>query len=389
MQLPQSLSTQQFLADFWQKQPLFMPRGLDVEAPSLSADELGWLATLPDAECRLIFTEHSDGDTTYRVQEGPFTEAELASLPARDWTLLVQDVEKHLPDFRRFFTTTDFIPDWRIDDLMVSCAAPGGSVGPHRDNYDVFLCQGTGKRKWMVADSAAAIVDTDANELSLLKPFPATDMRVAETGDVLYLPPGVPHWGVAEELCVTYSIGMRAPSKAELQYGAERIYGDKIEPFASSVEDVFYTDADLRLAEAEPGRISASTIQRLRAQELLSKGFSDKQLATILGSVVTDTKAWLTPDKPTGEELAQIVGRHVNNSTLAVHGMARIAFCDLAGVTLLFANGFVSELSRPDIQVARELCSSRQVCAKAISGTGKTAELIEWLALKGVFDLAL
>jgi len=148
-----------------------MQGAIEVLEPSLSADELGWLATLPDVESRLIFTETAADRTTYRVQDGPFTEEELASLPARNWTLIVQDVEKHLPDFRQFFAAVSFIPDWRIDDLMVSCAAPGGSVGPHLDNYDVFLCQGMGSRKWTLTDPAAAIVDTSAQQLSLLQPF--------------------------------------------------------------------------------------------------------------------------------------------------------------------------------------------------------------------------
>lgn len=364
-----------------------MRSAIDVIEPSLSADELGWLATLPDVESRLIFTETSVDRTTYRVQDGPFTEEELASLPARNWTLMVQDVEKHLPDFRQFFAAVNFIPDWRIDDLMVSCAAPGGSVGPHRDNYDVFLCQGMGSRNWMLTDSATAIVDTSAQQLSLLEPFTPTETFIAESGDVLYLPPGVPHWGIAGELCVTYSIGMRAPSKAELESGADRLYGDGTDkPIAESSENIFYADADLQLAEAQTGRISASSIQRLRSQELLDRDFSDEQLVTVLGSVVTDTKAWLTPDSPTKKEVAGIVGRCAGKSNLAVHGMARIAYCDLGEIRLLFANGFVKELSQQELGLVRELCSTRMVCMLTIGEQSEPAMLIEWLATKGVFD---
>ena len=365
-----------------------MPTALDIGQPSLSADELGWLAIQPDVECRLVFTETAGNRTIYRVQDGPFTETELASLPARDWTLLVQDVEKHLPDFRAYFAAADFIPDWRIDDLMVSCAAPGGSVGPHRDNYDVFLCQGSGRRKWMLGDSTSAVVDSAAEQLSLLMPFAATSTDLADTGDILYLPPGTPHWGVAEDLCVTYSIGMRAPHKAELASAADRLYGDDAgETIAGSIEEVFYSDADLELAEAEPGLISARSIQRLRDQELLSREFSDEQLATVLGSVVTDTKAWLTPDIPEKNDVAQIVSRLGSEAKLSVHGMARIAYCALAGSRLLFANGFVRELHPQNLDIVRELCSARTVCTLAIDGHSESAALIEWLLMKGVFDL--
>jgi len=365
-----------------------MPSALELVEPSLAADELAWLATLPDVECRLVFTETAGNRTTYRVQDGPFTEAELASLPARDWTLLVQDVEKHLPDFRAFFAAADFIPDWRIDDLMVSCAAPGGSVGPHRDNYDVFLCQGSGKRKWKLGDSASAVVDSAAEQLSLLMPFAATNTDLADTGDVLYLPPGTPHWGVAEDLCVTYSIGMRAPNKAELASAADRLFGvDAGDTTAGSIEEVFYSDANLESGEAEPGSISARSIQRLRDQELLSREFSDEQLAAVLGSVVTDTKAWLTPDLPEKNEVTQIVSHLGSETNLSVHGMARIAYSELPDSRWIFANGFVRELHPQDLDIARELCSARVVCTKAFDGHSESAALIEWLLLTGAFDL--
>ncbi len=366
-----------------------MPGGFELTEPSLCADELGWLATLPDVECRLVFTENSARPTTYRVQEGPFTEAELCALPARDWTLLVQDVEKHLPDFRRLFAAVDAIPDWRIDDLMVSCAAPGGSVGPHRDNYDVFLCQGGGKRKWMLGDAVAAVVDAGAKELSLLQPFAALNTYVAEAGDVLYLPPGVPHWGVAEDLCLTYSIGMRAPGKAELASGAERIYGEGASKSGDdSNDDCFYTDADLQLDEAEPGRIAAAAVQRLRTQKLLSNAFSDEQMATILGSVNTGTKAWLTPEMPGRQEAASIMQRITGHYSLPVHGMARIAYYDSGDSRLFFANGHVRKLLEREIGIVRELCTSRKVCLERFSNRAELSTLLEWMVNKGVFDPA-
>ena len=119
--------------------------------PVLEPDELAWLATLPDVESRLVFTEGTRANARYRVEHGPFEEQRLSELPQSNWTLLVQDVEKHLPDFRQWFECVTFVPDWRIDDLMISFAAPGGSVGPHQDNYDVFLCQGMGRREWRLA----------------------------------------------------------------------------------------------------------------------------------------------------------------------------------------------------------------------------------------------
>ena len=125
--------------------------------PSISRNELAWLATLEDVESRLVFVDRNNNKCRYRAESGPFDPEYLRCLPTRDWTLLVHDVEKQLPAMRALFQHVPFIPDWRIDDLMVSFAAPGGGVGPHRDNYDVFLCQGIGIRNWRyTSDSVAA-----------------------------------------------------------------------------------------------------------------------------------------------------------------------------------------------------------------------------------------
>ena len=136
--------------------------------PSLAPEELAWLATLDDVESRLVFTEQREGSTCYRVEHGPFEESMLSNLPQKDWTLLVQDVEKHLPDFRQWLTLVQFVPEWRIDDLMISFAAPGGSVGPHKDNYDVFLCQASGQREWRLASSGDTVPPANSEHLALL-----------------------------------------------------------------------------------------------------------------------------------------------------------------------------------------------------------------------------
>ncbi len=184
--MPGQLTAQRFLDVHWQKKPLRIPGAISGELPTLTADELAWLATLDDVESRLVFTERHDDRVTYRVEHGPFASAELEDLPSNDWTLLVQDVDKHLPDFRAYFALTDFIPDWRIDDLMVSFAAPGGSVGPHQDNYDVFLVQGSGSRCWHLAEAESIAPALDSQVLRLLEEFLDPSPVVAKNGDVLY-----------------------------------------------------------------------------------------------------------------------------------------------------------------------------------------------------------
>ncbi|MEQ9563242.1 MAG: cupin domain-containing protein, partial [Woeseiaceae bacterium] len=206
MRFPDGLDDAAFLRLHWQKKPLFMPSGFGALDLDLEPDELAWLATQPDVESRLVFTERHANTVSYKVRHGPFEDTELSDLPDRDWTLLVQDVDKHLPDFRDFFRHCEFIPDWRIDDLMVSFAAPGGSVGPHRDNYDVFLVQGIGCREWRIAIDSPVSMDNTSSELSLLLPFAGDRVLPARSSDVLYLPPGIPHWGIAQDRCMTWSI---------------------------------------------------------------------------------------------------------------------------------------------------------------------------------------
>ena len=367
---------ERFLATHWQKRPLFMASARDFTGPQISADEAAWLAMQDDVESRLVFTERHDGKVSYRLAHGPFGEAELSKLPAEDWTLLVQDVDKHLPDFREWFTAIDFIPDWRIDDLMVSVAAPGGGVGPHLDNYDVFLVQASGERDWRIGDPATAAPDTHSEGLSLLESFAPVERRTVAPGDVLYLPPGVPHWGVAVDLCTTYSIGMRAPTRAELRAGADRVLG--AEPGGDVPDEAFYEDDDLIAHEAEPGEINARALQRVANQRLLDGISAPVDLARVLGCVATDPKAWLMPEPIPP-----------NATPDRIHGMARLAWASVAGADLVFANGAERHVSREQLAVFRRWRDSRVVTAtdlSSIQATPDADELTEWLRLQGTFD---
>lgn len=366
-----------FLANHWQRQAYFARRGIESVAPVLSADELAWLATQDDVESRLVLTHTVDGATSYRLESGPFPETRLSALPEQDWTLLVQDVDKHLPDFRAHFTPFACVPDWRIDDLMISVAAPGGSVGPHVDNYDVFLVQECGIREWRLTDLADSTPDTSTEGLSLRQAFAPKVVHTAANGDVLYLPPSVPHWGVATEFCMTYSIGLRAPSQAELLAGAARVLGSGKEP-ASTAETTFYSDADLQAAECAPGMIHAATIRRLREQRLLDDDLDDEQLAMVFGAVVTDPKAWLMPD-PLDNVPEQ----------LRVHGMARLAWYDDGDIQLVFANGAARRVTPAGCSIVRTLCTNRagrQALERDRLPADDARDLLEWLRLESIFD---
>lgn len=370
LKLPGTLTAEGFLSRHWQKKHLYMPQALSHLRPSISRNELGWLATLDDVESRLGFTDRSGEQVRYVAEMGPFDADYLAALPKRDWTLLVHDVEKHLPVMRKLFAHVPFVPDWRIDDLMVSFAAPGGGVGPHRDNYDVFLCQGIGVRDWHVTDAGISQDPTASDDLALTETFEGEAHEVRE-GDVLYLPPGVAHWGTARRACMTYSIGMRAPQLSDL--------GDELSDV--ELEDPFYSDHDLATDESIPGYISQEAVQR--ALRLLQSDEDEfEQVAGSLGQFVTETKDWITPERLSDEEVARGLKALQQGTKLCLHGMARIAYDDRNA----YVNGRLWELSADTFPLVAELCSKRHISKKGPASEGQL-DCLTWMLKLGAFEI--
>ncbi len=210
------LSPTAFLRAHWQKRPLLVRQAIPGFRGIVSRDAFLALATRDDARSRLV-VHHPRRAPARRWErhDGPFGALAADMLPARGWTLLVNSVESLIPGGWEILRRFSFLPAARIDDLMISYAADGGSVGPHDDLYDVFLLQGPGRRRWQVSRQRDREVDPDA-AIKVLRSFVPEDEWVLEPGDMLYLPPGVAHHGVAEGPCFTYSIGFVAPSHADL-----------------------------------------------------------------------------------------------------------------------------------------------------------------------------
>jgi 50S ribosomal protein L16 3-hydroxylase len=383
LKFPDNGNVANFLRDTWQKQPRFMPQAI-ADLPGLTAGEIAWLATQPDVESRLVLTISEGGKTTYRVEPGPFTEERLACLPEQDWTLLVQDVDKHLPELSRVFDEVSFVPSWRIDDLMVSVAAPGGSVGPHVDNYDVFLCQLSGCRNWKVARQNVELQPMPHEDLRLVEPFAAFDEYTANPGDVLYLPPGEAHWGVATSLCITYSIGMRAPTAGQLAAEFARATSD------SPDLDRFYSDPDLTEDEGPGGRISSAALTRARQTLEAMTALDDTEFAKLLGATLTDPKAWLAPPTRGQEESGNTLARFREGEPLVMHGMAKLAWSAIDGQLLVFANGFALQTGSEWEPALLELSRNRRLDAARypeLSGSPAGQRLLRWLIESGTFDL--
>ena len=211
------LTAGSFLQGHWQKRPLLVRAALPEFAGMLQPRELMQLACREDAQARVVVRT----GRRWEVHHGPFTAAFFKRLAPARWTLLVQDVNHFLPRARELLERFRFLPYARLDDVMVSYAPRGGGVGPHFDSYDVFLLQAHGRRRWRIGAQRDLTLVPGA-PLKLLARFRPQEEHVLEPGDMLYLPPGVPHHGEAVDACMTFSIGMRAPSQAEAKVMQER-----------------------------------------------------------------------------------------------------------------------------------------------------------------------
>ncbi|MGH8112125.1 MAG: cupin domain-containing protein, partial [Rhodanobacteraceae bacterium] len=218
---PLGMPPARFLRDYWQKRPLLVRNAFADFAPPLAPDELAGLACMDGALARIVVHGKSRppdfglrrNDGKWKVFTGPFNDATFTGLPDTTWTLLVQDADKWDEATAALLKPFGFIPSWRIDDVMISYATDGGGVGAHVDQYDVFLLQGLGQRHWSIDTRPnPPTAFRDDVPLKLLREFHPTHAWMLDPGDMLYLPPGVPHDGVAVGECMTFSIGMRAPA---------------------------------------------------------------------------------------------------------------------------------------------------------------------------------
>ena len=254
-----------FLANYWQKKPLLIRNPWEEWINPLDPDTLAGLACEDEVEARLI----TQTDTNWAAEHGPFPESRFANLSPNRWSLLVQAVDHFVPEVADLIVPFRFIPNWRIDDVMVSIAADQGGVGPHFDQYDVFLIQGHGQRKWQIGgqcDEASALRPHD--DLRLLDEFSVEEEWVLDPGDILYIPPGIAHNGIAVgDNCMTYSIGFRAPSRSELIAHWTDTILDGLD------NDDRYADPDLAQQD-NPGEIDPAAIDRLHA--MVTEGLSNR-----------------------------------------------------------------------------------------------------------------
>ena len=258
------LTADQFLAEYWQKKPLLIRNAIPNFEPPIDGDDLAGLSLEAEVESRLVI-----GDD-WALEHGPFEESRFASLPEQNWSLLVQGVDLWVPEVAGLLSSFDFLPSWRVDDIMVSYAEDGGNVGPHFDYYDVFLIQGEGQRHWQIGQLCSeADLHTDSTALKILKNLKVSNEWTLNPGDMLYLPPKIAHHGVAIGQCTTFSVGFRAPAATEM------LDDLATELLSRDITPNHLQDPPLNAAMAnEP--ISGAYIQQVK--ELLQQTLDDEQM---------------------------------------------------------------------------------------------------------------
>ena len=327
------LTPEDFLRDYWQRRPLLVRGALPDFLSPLTPEELAGLACEDDVTSRLILEE--GGDYPWQMRYGPFEPDDFTALPEAHWTLLVQEVDRLIPEVADFLDAFRFVPNWRIDDVQISYAPEHGTVGPHVDSYDVFLVQALGHRRWQIGhepvpeDAEVFVPDLDVR---LLQGFEPDAEWIVAPGDLLYLPPRVPHYGVALDDAMTYSVGFRAPAPAEL---VTHFLADAAERLADASR---YRDPGLPRPD-HPGRIDAEALDRIRRM-IRSAVRDDDALDRWFGRYVTEpargSRALLPDDPYAPDEIAEALR---DGARLRRSAVADFAFLDRDAAPILYAGG--------------------------------------------------
>ena len=366
---PLGMAPERFLREFWQKKPLLIRNAFPDFVTPIEPEDLAGLACEELALSRII--EHDRASDRYTLRTGPFAEDDFPGMPDHDWTLLVQDVDKWDGDVAAILSRFDFLPRWRIDDVMISFAATGGSVGAHVDQYDVFLLQAKGHRRWQIDASENPPLDfRDDAEIKLLRKFTPTHEWVLAPGDMLYLPPGVPHHGVAEDPCLTFSVGMRAPSAAEL-------LGDFVDTLAAGADETLrYRDPDLTPAR-DPNEIDDEAMRRaIEALNALRMNDQDRLTDWFGRFVTTYRSGGIVAASPEPLDTATIESALAQGAVLHRNPFSRVAWRRLSRGAALFVAGQSYPMPVAD---ARRLAAATEIDLGAYArlGAGARAAVVD------------
>ncbi len=348
------ISKQQFLAEYWQKKPLLIRGALTGFSSPITADELAGLACEDEVESRIVIEK--GGNHPWELRHGPFQESDFSSLPESHWSLLLQEANKQIPELAELLDVFDFIPSWWLDDIMISYSPDQGTVGPHYDRYDVFLLQVEGRKNWQIStlpvDENNVIDDI---ELRIMKTFHSEQEWTLEAGDMLYLPPGVAHHGVAQGESLTYSIGYRALSQSELLAS----YFDFI--LEQHDGKRHFSDPALTVQQHR-SEITPETIKKV-TQLLQEMPFDSESVGRWFGRFATEPNQPMARYLPEQPLTSQQCLQRFKTSPLTRHAHCRFNFTTLtSGAINLFIDGDEYQLNPEQVGFGHIICDITHYC---------------------------
>ncbi len=355
------LGANEFLRDYWQKKPLLIRRAIPEFNGLLDPRQLIALACTEDVQARLVTQQRGK----FELRQAPFEPEDFDLAGKVKWSVLVQGVNHHLPEAAALLKNFSFIPHARLDDLMVSYAPKGGGVGPHFDSYDVFLLQGSGHRRWQISSQSDRSLIAGA-PLRILSDFRIEQEWVLEAGDMLYLPPHYAHNGIAEDDCMTYSIGFRTPAYQELAEQFLVYLQDRIEV------DGMYADPGLK-TQQHPSEISAAMLQQ--AERAINKVRWDREdIANFLGCYLSEPKPhvfFAVPERPMSPaKFGQALKKHGVKLDLKSQMLCHSGW--------IFINGEAHRANDRDYPVLRRLADERELSSLPDSPAGLEKLLYQW-----------
>ena len=358
------MTQQEFLDEYWQKKPVVIRQGFKDFVDPIAADELAGLAMEEQIESRLVHKK----DGKWQAAFGPFESYE--HLGNENWSLVIQALDNFSEEAAEIIEAFRFLPHWRLDDLMASFAMPGGSVGPHMDNYDTFICQGSGKRHWRVGDSGEHVEFAAHEALLHVEAFEAIIDVELETGDILYIPPGFPHEGISLDTSMSFSVGFRANSAVSL-----------LSAFADHLID---TEQGCQLL-ADPNRQVVSNSGEVSNQDYASIKSQLQNLLDDENSFKTFTGQFLTaakhdldvllPDEPF--ELTEVSNLLNSHAIKRLGGLRAFYFEDTVEQGLCYINGTELAFSAEIANGVKLLCDNVFLTPEAISEWSHNATFVE------------
>ncbi len=372
--LPDSITPEQFLKDYWQKKPLLIKQGLPQLIGMFEPEDILGLSIDEDATARLLTQAASkqDGQPQWQLKKSPLVEADFDNLPEQ-WSVLVQNLEQWSPELGALWQALDFIPQWQRDDIMVSYAPKGGSVGKHYDDYDVFLAQGFGSRRWQLGKFCDEQTEFVADEPIRL----FDDMgeiifdEILEAGDVLYVPPKLAHFGVAQDDCLTFSFGCRRPNLMQII--------DSMADVATN-ESALFIPMLLPQAVQASGELQTDSIEAIKNQllQLLQSERGDTIIRQAVSEVVSKRQydVLVPEDTMTTDEM---IAALATGATLQADYSNRLLYTEVSNDMVVYANGQrLDDLHATSIALLVRLSNGKHLSLDDMEGIDPD-EVMEWL----------